>query len=273
MLKDLIRPPFAYIGAKTKLLQWIYQFFPDHVTFVDVFGGTGVVTFNKIPSKNDVYNDINGRIVNFYSVLRDEYSRQILQDLIALTPYSRLEFQNCKEPVDDPIEDARRFYVRQNQSFSGKNDGFGIKKDETGSSIKTRFYKKIDDDIFERLENITFESLSFEKMFETYDQETTLFYCDPPYIESLDYKTLSINYTKDDHKRLIECLLNLKGFAIMSNYENELNKPLLDAGWHLEKKDFFCCLSNNDSSVGRESTRTECLYLSPRVMEQQNRLF
>ena len=142
MLKNLIRPPFCYIGAKTKLLEWIYSFFPEHTTFVDVFGGTGVVTFNKIPSKNDVYNDINGRIVNFYSVLRDEYSRQILQDLIALTPYSRKEFQDCKEPVDDPIEDARRFYVRQNQSFSGTARVFGFEKGAKSNSL-SKFYKLV----------------------------------------------------------------------------------------------------------------------------------
>ena len=270
MLKNLIRPPFAYIGAKTKLLQWIYQFFPDHVTFVDVFGGTGVVTFNKIPSKNDVYNDINGRIVNFYSVLRDEYSRQILQDLISLTPYSRREFQNCKEPVDDPIEDARRFYVRQNQSFSGGGTSFGFFKGDQNSPF-LGFRKLWDGLLIERLEQIVFECLPFESIFQNYDMETTLFYCDPPYIDTADYKAHCIRYSEDDHKKLIECLLNLKGFAIMSNYENDLNKPLLDAGWHLEKKENCCRFTNNRDCA--EKDRTECLYLSPRVMEQQRRLF
>lgn len=184
MLKNLIRPPFCYIGAKTKLLEWIYSFFPEHTTFVDVFGGTGVVTFNKIPSKNDVYNDINSRIVNFYAVLRDEYKRNQLQDLIALTPYAREEFNRCKEPcADDEIEDARRFYVRQNQSFSGNGRTFGLVCSGINSK-RTSFYKTSLGGVAERLKSITFENVSFEKCFELYDSETTLFYCDPPYVET-----------------------------------------------------------------------------------------
>lgn len=141
MLKNLIRPPFYYIGAKTKLLEWIYSFFPEHTTFVDVFGGTGVVTFNKIPSKNDVYNDINSRIVNFYAVLRDEYMCAMLRDLIALTPFARTELKRSAEPTDDPVEDARRFYVQNNMSFSGNGqvDSFCLSR---GSNSKKNYFIK-----------------------------------------------------------------------------------------------------------------------------------
>ena len=272
MLKNLIRPPFAYIGAKTKLLQWIYQFFPDHVTFVDVFGGTGVVTFNKIPSKNDVYNDINGRIVNFYSVLRDEYSRQILQDLISLTPYSRREFQNCKEPVDDPIEDARRFYVRQNQSFSGTARVFGFEKGAKSNSL-SKFYKLAWGGVIERLKNITFENLPFERIFENYDSTETLFYCDPPYFETRGTDEYIEFWDEDKQKKMIKILKNVKGFVVLSGYEHDSLKELLDAGWKLEKKDFVCIMKNTKQGKDCERSRTECLYLSPRVMEQQRRLF
>lgn len=127
--------------------------------------------------------------------------------------------------------------------------------------------------VLERIKNITFENSTFERMFKNYDEATTLFYCDPPYINTTDYKDRGVEYTEEDHKRLIECLLNIRGMAIMSNYENELNKPLLDAGWRLEKKDFRCTLSNNRLAEGRDSRRTECLYLSPRIIEKNNFLF
>ena len=263
MLKNLIRPPFAYIGAKTKLLQWIYQFFPDHVTFVDVFGGTGVVTFNKIPSKNDVYNDINGRIVNFYSVLRDEYSRQILQDLIALTPYSRKEFQNCKNPSEDPIEDARRFYVRQNQSFSGVGRTFGYNRNSKNTLI-SRFYN-LSGGVFDRLKDITFECLPFERIFKNYDSDETLFYCDPPYIGTYGTDEYSCSFDIEEQNKLIACLKNVKGYVVLSSYQHESLSELLDAGWKIETKDFKCTLKNSEQGRNLDHKRTESIYLNPKL--------
>ena len=125
-MKDVIKPPFVYIGAKTAHLDWIFSFFPEHDTFVDVFGGSGSVIMNKVPGKNDVYNDINGRLCNFYRVLRDEYKRNQLQDLIALTPYSREEFKDDRHKTsEDDVEDARLFYTKQGMSFSGCGHSFG----------------------------------------------------------------------------------------------------------------------------------------------------
>lgn len=270
-MSDLIRPPFAYIGAKTKLLEWIYSFFPSHSTFVDVFGGTGVVTLNKVPSTVEIFNDINGRIVNFYKVLRDKYSRAVLMDLIDLTPYGRKEFFSCLEPSDNPVEDARRFYVKQNQSFSAVGDSFGFAKGTSNSPV-LRFYKRIrNSGLLQRIQNITFENISFERAIELYDTDKTLFYCDPPYVDTADYETHGVSYSAVEHNKLIDCLLKVKGFAMLSNYENELNNRLLDAGWKLEKKKFVCLIAHNEKSLknGVDQERTECLYLSPRVVENQ----
>ena len=125
-MKDVIKPPFVYIGAKTRYLDWIFSFFPEHNTFVDVFGGSGVVIMNKVRGKNDVYNDIDSRVCNFFRVLRDEYKRNQLQDLIALTPYSREEFKDdMHKTSEDDVEDARLFYIKQSMSFSGCGHSFG----------------------------------------------------------------------------------------------------------------------------------------------------
>lgn len=271
MLKNLIRPPFCYIGAKTKLLEWIYSFFPEHTTFVDVFGGTGVVTFNKIPSKNDVYNDINSNIVNFYRVLRNEYKRNQLQDLIALTPYSREEFNSCKESSEDEVEEARRFYVRQNQSFSATGRTWGFEKNK--NCTVSRFYNTALGEVLARMQSITFENVSFEKCFELYDSETTLFYCDPPYVETWGTYEYAYFFGEEEQKKLIDTVKNVQGFVIISGYQHDSFNELLEFGWTMKTKEFKCTMKNTKQSKDVNRDRTECLYLSPRVVEKNNFLF
>ena len=270
---ELIRPPFAYIGAKTRFLDWIYSFFPHHTTFVDVFGGSGVVTFNKVPSKNDVYNDLNGRIVNFYSVLRDVYMRQVLAELISLTPYSREEFKACKEPSDEPVEDARRFYVKQNMSFSACGHSFGYVRGDA-TSKHTTFYELDWGGVIKRMQTITFENLPFDRMFENYDSPSTLFYCDPPYIETYGTNEYTGEWGRKEQDRLIDVLRNAKGYVVMSSYEHESLDRLLKEGWQLEKKEVSCAYKNSVDGLGKVDTkRVECLYINPRVVSDVKNRF
>ena len=52
-----------------------------------------------------------------------------------------------------------------------------------------------------------------------YDAEDTVWYIDPPYQNiSADYYM----YTKLDHKKLIEAIFRLKGFAAVSGYADPL---------------------------------------------------
>ena len=272
-MKDLIRPPFCYIGAKTRFLDWIYSFFPHHTTFVDVFGGSGVVTFNKTPSKNDVYNDLNGRIVNFYSVLRDDFKRKVLADLINITPYSREEFKACKQPSEEPIEDARRFYVKQNMSFSACGHSFGTVRGDVNTK-RIGFYELDWDLVIKRMQTITFENLPFEKMFQNYDTAETLFYCDPLYIYTHGTNEYTGDWEEKEQQRLIDEIRKAKGYVILSSYEHETLDALLKDGWKIERKDVSCTYKNSVEGLGKVDTkRTECLYLSPRVVEEQNRLF
>lgn len=58
-----------WFGSKSKFVNKIVDSFPEHNTFVDVFGGSGVVLLNKPQSKIEVYNDIDSRLVNLFKVL------------------------------------------------------------------------------------------------------------------------------------------------------------------------------------------------------------
>jgi DNA adenine methylase len=62
------KAPITWFGGKSRQLHWLLPLFPPHQVFVDVFGGSGAVLLGKPPSPVDVYNDIDGRLVNLFRV-------------------------------------------------------------------------------------------------------------------------------------------------------------------------------------------------------------
>jgi hypothetical protein len=94
-----------------------------------------------------------------------------------------------------------------------------------------------------------------------YANARSLIYCDPPYVSGTRVapKTYKHEYTDDQHRQLVEVLLDVPGSKILSGYESPIYQPLLDAGWELLTKQ-ICCHASGKS---KKTYRTECLYCSP----------
>ena len=123
------------------------------------------------------------------------------------------------------------------------------------------------------MQTITFENLPFDRMFENYDSPSTLFYCDPPYIEtSID--GYNDEWGCNEQARFIDVLRNAKGYVVMSNYEHESFDMLLKEGWQLEKKEVSCNVNNSGNVLSKVDTkRVECLYINPRVVSDVKNRF
>lgn len=76
-----------YPGGKARIASWIISHFPPHNTYCEPFFGSGAVFFNKAPDKIETINDIDGDVVNFFRVCRDD--PESLSRLISLTPSAR----------------------------------------------------------------------------------------------------------------------------------------------------------------------------------------
>jgi DNA adenine methylase len=106
---------FGWYGGKFSHLEWLLPLLPATPYYSEPFAGSGAVLLNRPSSGVETYNDLDGEVVNFFKVLRDNPDE--LQRVIALTPFSREDFAIAcvLDSSIPPIERARRFYVRARQ--------------------------------------------------------------------------------------------------------------------------------------------------------------
>lgn len=215
----MVLSAFPYPGGKTTLVDDIVQYFPRHRRYVEVFGGSAAVLLNKPPSYIEVYNDLNSDIVHFFETVRDR--RDELEEWLRATPYSRelheewaRAFYDGERPDDDVARAGRWFYLRYTQ-YGAKIDRYSgfkpsIKRNEARS---LRGSADDLDQIVERLQNVTIENQDFKQVVQRYDRDDTLFYLDPPYLETA-YNFYGTG--QFDHERLSEVLDNCDGHWIVS---------------------------------------------------------
>ena len=259
------RVPLSHPGGKYFLASKIIPLIPPHITYVEVFGGAAQLLFRKPPSRIEVYNDINGDLVNFFRVLRDPEKSKRLQELLYLTPYSREEWNFCRENLHDPeiddVERARRFFVTIRQSFSGKNDAWGYSKKQR----KISFHYIIDyfPEFHERIRNVQVENDDFEKVIRRYDTPDTFFFCDPPYVHhTVRVRTELLEMSIEDHERLVDVLLGIEGKAMLCGYDNEIYKTLEEKGWKKIRFTVITTLPNSHQTGGKRKRRSEYVWIN-----------
>ena len=229
---------------------WIISFFPPHRVYVELFGGGGSVLLRKGRAHEEVYNDLDGEIVNVFRVIRDNGGE--LKRRLSLTPYAMEEFTLSFEPSGDPVEKARRTIVRaffgratnaatSDMSARGElSTGF---RACTGKRCEANIWKKYPDAldaIIERLQGVVIENRNAFELIDQHDSENTLFYADPPYVHSTrnTRKAYRIEMSDADHAALAEKLNGATGAVVVSGYESDLYNELYP-GWTKScRKDF-----------------------------------
>ena len=266
----IIRPALRYFGGKWRIASWIVSNFPTHVSYVEPFCGAASVLLQKPPSKLETINDKDLEVVNFFTMLRTYPDRLIRE--IELTPYSRYEYWNAYQQTNDPIESARRYYVRSWFGRGGTRKESGgwrfMVTDSRGGSVVDDWRRighlKL---IVERLQMVQIENDDAFTIIERYDTPNTLFYVDPPYLFSSRSSRWNTAYkyelSDDDHVRLAEVLNRVKGMVVISGYQSTLYSELYN-GW--------ICKTKKDRKENLKSS-IECLWISPITRCNQPSLF
>lgn len=265
-------PAIRYHGAKFRLAPWIIEQMPEHVCYVEPFGGAAGVLLQKPRSYAEVYNDLDGEVVNLFRVLREPELNQRLQDACALTPYSRDEFCAAKEIATDPVERARRMVVRASMVFGsaagiGGNSGFrsdSKRKYATAAHLWERYPSNLSA-ICQRLQGVIIENKDALAVMRAHDAEKTLHYIDPPYLPETRVegnRYYNHEMTIEDHEQLLAVARTMLGMVMISGYDSELYNDML-TGWDKKTK-------GSRISAGRGTkVRTECLWVKPTAQEQK----
>lgn len=190
---------------------------------------------NRTPSLVETYNDIDGEVVNFFKVLRNHHTK--LVRLISLTPFSREEFFLALAPNDKSISDlerARRFFIRARQARTGLAQTASLGRwanckntSRAGmSGVVSRWLGSVEKlpKIAERFLRVQIENRPAIDVIRLYDNEKTLFYCDPPYPHEVrgDTKAYGFEMSNQEHRELAEVLQKIKGKAAVSGYRCDL---------------------------------------------------
>lgn len=258
---------FGWYGGKFSHLSWLLPLLPQTPFYCEPFAGSGAVLLNRPPSGVETYNDLDGEVVNFFKVLRDQPEE--LQRIMALTPFSREEFaQACKLDVSlPPLERARRFYVRARQVRTGlaQTATVGRWANCTNtiragmSGVVSRWLGAVEQlpDISLRLLRVQIENRPALDCIRLYDSKDTLHYCDPPYIHETrgDKKAYAFEMTNEQHIELADTLNSVKGKVALSNYDCSLMDKLYPENrW---KKLHFTKTNHSTKDV-----RTETLWIN-----------
>lgn len=82
-MSNRIKSPIFYMGNKYKLLDNLLTYFPKKETvdeFIDLFGGSGVVSIN-VPYEKITYNEINHNITNLFKMLVETPPKEIINHI------------------------------------------------------------------------------------------------------------------------------------------------------------------------------------------------
>ena len=265
---------FGWYGGKYSHLDWLLDLLPLSNHYCEPFGGSAAVLLNREPAPVETYNDIDGEVVNFFRVLRDQKDELIYA--IGLTPFSREEFVTAIETNGNghaltDLERARRFYVRARQVRTGLAQTASVGRwanclntSRAGmAGAVSRWLGSVEglEWIASRLLRVQIEHDSAINVIRRYDSEQTLFYCDPPYPHGSrgDSKAYQYEMSDDEHIELQRILSQVKGKAAISGYHCELMDTLYQEWYIYEAK------PKTAHSV--KTTRMEVLWTNYRIPE------
>lgn len=226
---------------------WLIGLFPDHHTYVEPFGGGASVLLQKRRAAVEVYNDLDGEIVNVFRVMRDHPAELIRA--IELTPYAREEFEQSMLQSEDAIEQARRTIVRSFMCYGTsmtrtKRDGGlmragfrSLKRDAVSAGTDWSRLPESFRILADRIRGVLIENRDALDVIQANDSPETLHYVDPPYVHSTRsdvYGSHRFGYRHElsdaEHCRLAKVLNAVKGAVVISGYPSELYEQLY-AGW------------------------------------------
>ena len=268
----LVGGPVNRYGGKGRTARHITPHFAPATIYAEPFFGAGSVFYSLAPNlyERAAVNDLDASLVTFFRVLRDRPD-----DLVRVceaTPYAREEFIACLAKSDDPLEEARRVWVRGRQGLAGNARTAGDWGRNVGADTTKWNPKQANNKLAAlrtyaaRLRGVCIDCVDGVEFVEKWGQITTFVYCDCPYVAaSRKGESYAHEMTDADHRRLAAACRGAveRGAKVaVSGYPSALYDELF-AGWRTIEVDVP--LYGARDTKGQR--RTEVLWMSYEARE------
>lgn len=228
-----MRPPFSYMGAKTRMVPHIVPLLGQHTCYTEAFGGSFAVLLAKDPAQVEVANDLDAGLVTFWRMLRDQ--PDALVRACTLTPHSHSEYALDPWDAADDLERARRVWVRMTQGFKPTMQWAGWRSHH--AEALARKLPRASEHLLalaQRIQHVSLDCRPAEKVIRHWDSPTTTHYVDPPYVAETKTSAGTDEYlnemSNDDHRSLAATLQACEGRVVLSGYPGDLYDELY-ADW------------------------------------------
>lgn len=235
---QMINSPFKWVGGKSRFRKQIINVIPEHTCYVELFAGAAWVLFGKSPSSVEVLNDIDSELVNFFRVVKyqpEELIKSFEWELVSRAEFDRLANLDTSQLTE--IARAHRFYYIIMAGWGGELNYPRFQTSITDGGHGNRligalkFLRQRIEPVYQRLQKVLIENLSWEACFKRYDKEGTFMYIDPPYPDN------KCNYAHnmrewEQHTKLADALKNAQCKWALSSYDNPEVRALYE-GFHI----------------------------------------
>lgn len=243
--------------------KWTIEHFPQHDNYLEPCFGAGSILACKPPAILESVNDVDGRVVNFFQVLR-ERPYELLEQ-INMSPWAEDELKNCMAMAYDPLEDARRFFMACWMNIHGMPIPGMAASFRHQKSISGRYATPASDAIdrtdllafSQRLKSAQIFNRDAIEMIKKFYEQDCLIYFDPPYLEETRKRRrgYAFEVTPAWHRLAAYWLRQAKGYVVVAGYRSRLYERIYEAyGWRRVER---------EQKTNGKTTAVECLWLSP----------
>ena len=271
--------PLKWHGGKHYLAQWIIEHFPNRDEYTHYnepyAGGLSVLFAHDPEGKAETVNDLNSDLTIFWQVLaHEELSERFIKSM-SCVPLGNLGFEASKAMTQAQVvayeswagmalHRAAAFFVRYRQSRQGLGKDYCTPTTRTRRGMNenvSAWLSAVDGlpEACERLRRVEIRNMDAVDFIQTYDHEKALFYLDPPYLH--ETRATKSDYEHEmkieDHCRLLECLMKIKGKFCLSGYPSDLYQRYSQvSNWTVAYRE----IDNKASSKKSKDKKTEALW-------------
>lgn len=261
--------PLKWHGGKHYLAPRIVELMPPCVHYVEPYAGGLAVLLERDPEGvSEVVNDLNGDLMNFWTVLQSTHLFDEFRRVIEATPFSEATWERARKSLKELTSQVARavaFFVFCRQSLAGRMKSFAtLSRRRTRRGMNEQasaWWTAIEGlpEVHSRLKRVVLLNRPALAVIREQDGPDTLHYVDPPYLSETRTapEVYDLEMTAADHFDLLQVLKECKVKVILSGYPSDLYTEELS---HWRRVDVE--LPNN-AAGGKEKRRmTECLWLN-----------